>query len=211
MTGKMPGHEVLLGAARAITGAQLGRLTEDERHNLDVELKLQVAARRNDFIPDEVRTEVVTEVLRAVVALGDHVGECFLVDFLLSNLGMEGLREALATLDESWVIFTCGNSDCGCLEVCTKPMFERVVANVQRVNKSRPPSFLNFLFDSQAIPLPRIIWEKPIPKTPDGGEKTDPLEEDESCPACGGSGGDDDCCDHCDGSGSKKDFRVPPS
>lgn len=199
MEGKIPGHEALLRTARAITGAQLGRMSEKERDELGIELMLQVAARRDDIIPDSARAEVVTEVIRAATVLYDHLDNDYLVDFALTNLGLEGIQEALSVLDEPWVIFTCGNPICGCVNVCTRSMFDRVAASAQK-SVVDELGIVGAIFGSLGFPpayVPRIIWEKSTPEPPDGGEKTDPLEEDESCPACGGSG-------------SKKDFCIPP-
>lgn len=129
LTGeKIPGHEALRRAARAITEAPLEGMTDEQKKELQTELQIQVRARRGDFIPEEVRFGIISEVVRAGAMLSPDLDEY--VGLVLSNLRHEALKRLLEELGQPYVIYITYNTHsgemCPGIHVATRQWFDEL-------------------------------------------------------------------------------------
>lgn len=156
---KRPGHENLMAAAKAITEAPLGRLTDKEKEALGYALLFQVMARRDDFIPERVRADVVGEVVRAGTTISSLLDPT-IMEFANSNLGEGKWQNIISDLPETWVTFTCTYG--AGMYTCTKEYFDQLVARTMEDRTRRPWELLQSVLGPLALIesplLPRLIW-----------------------------------------------------
>lgn len=182
MSEKLPGHEVLRRAATAITGAKLGYLRDTQKKNLVNELGTQIYARRDDFIPEEHRLPVITEVLTAASLMGDIVGSEVLA-LAESNLSEEQFHELVAGLDGDWVLCRCDAPECPCLHLVTLEAMAALNVKADQYDRAPFAAILEGFFEGSPTPPPlrlTIVWAPPGMELPVDNESEAETAADET-------------------------------